>query len=341
MITVYEMLGYEQDKMKTLSSRRCNDEKQYYLSLFFGDDSNDFDEYKRPDDLYKNISHDKGGDAFQNKIVKDIPSCRSKSNVNGEYRTTHGLHSIKCGCNISSNDICKKKNALDLVDMSIQSSKNIVKNSFKRHVSGNMDFVYQFSIIDALIGIGSIIVYFLDIVTDVKVAVHYFLECHYFYGSVTAGLIIVPSLVTCCFGIHWYLIDYRMEHKVVARRIKSGQRVLIRTPTNVWFCRFFFTALQLGPVVRQDVFIISDVTFLSFVLCSLCFFCWFSVCFTIFIATQRHHMSNICLQKDNHAPTKPVPANAPYLFSPILYSKTTHRHHLFHFAFYVFLLCPK
>lgn len=136
----------------------------------------------------------------------------------------------------------------DHVDMPIKSSKDVVKG-FKRRLSENRAIVYHFGWFDILIAIGSICVYVVDITTDVKLAVDYFLEGQWQYGAVTTVLIAGPSLITCCFGLHWYIIDYMTERDVV-RRSKERNGHVNATPAGMWFCRFFFTILQFGPVVR-------------------------------------------------------------------------------------------
>lgn len=141
----------------------------------------------------------------------------------------------------------------DHVDMPIKSSKDVVKG-FKRNLSENRDIVYHFGWFDILIAIGSIFIYIADIVTDTKLAVDYFLQKRLFYGAVTTVLVVGPSLVTCCFGLHWYIIDYRTEKRVISKS-KELKGHVIATPGGIWFCRFFFTVLQFGPVVRTSEYL--------------------------------------------------------------------------------------
>jgi hypothetical protein len=129
--------------------------------------------------------------------------------------------------------------------MPLNSSKDVRRKTSET----TKGFVYEFNWLDMIIGIGAIIVYFVDIVTDVKLAVDYFIQQDWFYASVTTALIVGPSFVTCCFGLHWYHIDYRSEQRVVAEHLKRGHQ-LPRTPRRYWFLRIFFTLLQFGPVVR-------------------------------------------------------------------------------------------
>ncbi|XP_005104886.1 XK-related protein 6 [Aplysia californica] len=106
-----------------------------------------------------------------------------------------------------------------------------------------------FGCLDMFIGIFAIVIFFIDIGTDIELAIHYFNQKMWDYGGVTTGLILFPSFVTCFLGLHWYIIDYRKEKEVVDRLTKAKKKAYI-TPTRVWFLRIFFTALQMGPVVR-------------------------------------------------------------------------------------------
>ena len=161
---------------------------------------------------------------------------------NREKRALDGRH-------VQSSKPRAPSSGSDHVDMSIEGSKNVAKG-FKRNTSENREAVYDFNWFDLLIGIGSIVVYFVDVITDIKLAVDYFLDSKWFFGGVTTALIVGPSLVTCCFGLHWYIIDYKMEQAVIKKYAKRNQCINYTTPSHVWFCRFFFTALLFGPVVR-------------------------------------------------------------------------------------------
>ena len=69
------------------------------------------------------------------------------------------------------------------------------------------------------------------------------------YGIVTTLLIVVPSLVTCFLGLHWYIIDYRKEKEVI-KKIEKAKKKAYTTPTHLWALRIMFTLLQMGPVIR-------------------------------------------------------------------------------------------
>ncbi|CAG5132082.1 unnamed protein product [Candidula unifasciata] len=125
--------------------------------------------------------------------------------------------------------------------------KNIAKEKNQSKLKPSVSFGW----FDVLIGIVAVTLFFVDIGTDIELAVHYFRNRLWVYGGVTTGFIVGPSLVTCFLGLHWYLLDYNKEKEVLERLEKLGKKSkAYKTPGYVWFLRFFFTLLQCGPVIR-------------------------------------------------------------------------------------------
>lgn len=180
------------------------------------------------------------------------------------------------GAQIKPTDYTDHKNVTiyeqDAVDMAIKRRMSVLDSS-------GSDHEYNFNWFDILIAIGSIVIFFVDIATDIKLAVEYFHEQKWFYGVVTTILIVVPSIVTCSLGLHWYILDYKavkedkLEEKNKTNKSKesfetetsNGSEILVKyiavTPV-AWFCRFFFTILQCGPVVRY-VWYCSYILFMN------------------------------------------------------------------------------
>lgn len=269
---------------KGLFSRRSSSNRSYYKSLVIGDEETDIELQNRSTTLSRSSgdsssvfedSHPEAGDhGRSDKRVLDgrhvqssrptgagesrIPSDSGRDEVDMPVRSSKHVKNL--GLELDEVDMPVTRTSSkhvhspnkDDVDMAIESSKHVVKG-FKRRSSEMRDVVYEFNWFDILIGIGSIVVYFVDVVTDIKLAVDYFLDSQWFYGGVTTGLIFGPSLVTCCFGLHWYSIDYRSEKETINEYKKKGLPIKHRTPTLVWFFRFFFTALLFGPVFRYVV----------------------------------------------------------------------------------------
>ncbi|XP_076462470.1 XK-related protein 6-like [Babylonia areolata] len=218
---------------KALLSRRSSSNREHYLSVFTDDEcdielgsttSEDESVFYSEDNRAKERQHGKVIDGRHVQPSRSSTSAESKTKKSRSYGSDH-------------------------VDMPINSSKDVAKG-YKRRTSENREIVYDFSWFDILIGVTSIIIYFVDIASDIKMAVDYFLDLDWMYGSVTTALIVGPSLVTCCFGLHWYIIDYKTEKKVISKNKNKNKNINHMTPSYVWFFRFFFTALQFGPVVR-------------------------------------------------------------------------------------------
>lgn len=128
--------------------------------------------------------------------------------------------------------------------------KGIKYNAKERNQSKLKPSV-SFGWFDVLIGILAVTLFFVDIGTDIELAVHYFRSSLWVYGGVTTGFIVGPSLVTCFLGLHWYLLDYNKEKEVLEKLETMGKKSkAYQTPGYIWFLRFFFTLLQCGPVIR-------------------------------------------------------------------------------------------
>uniref|UniRef100_A0A2C9L4Q6 XK-related protein n=1 Tax=Biomphalaria glabrata TaxID=6526 RepID=A0A2C9L4Q6_BIOGL len=141
-------------------------------------------------------------------------------------------------------DLALTRGSVDIKKLKIALSRpDVTKNS------ETFEPPVKFGWFDMLIGILSIAVFLVDIGTDIELAAHYFRDKSFRYGIVTAALIIIPSLITCLLGLHWYIIDYRKEKQVV-EKLKRNKRKPYKIPTYIWFLRIFFTLLMFGPVVR-------------------------------------------------------------------------------------------
>ncbi|XP_059151772.1 XK-related protein 6-like [Physella acuta] len=103
----------------------------------------------------------------------------------------------------------------------------------------------KFTWLDMLMGMTSIAVFCVNIGTDIELAANYFKAGLWKDGAATTALIVIPSLITCFLGLHWYLIDYKKEQK-----FKKENRKAYTVPRYVWFLRIFFTLLMCGPIVR-------------------------------------------------------------------------------------------
>lgn len=107
----------------------------------------------------------------------------------------------------------------------------------------------KFGCFDIVIGLLAITVFFVDIGTDVDLAIRYFRQELWIYGGVTTGLIVWPSIITTILGLHWYMLDYKKEKKIVEKIRKAKKKAFV-TPRYVWSLRILLTLLQMGPVFR-------------------------------------------------------------------------------------------
>ena len=107
----------------------------------------------------------------------------------------------------------------------------------------------------ALIGLCGFVV---DIVTDFQLARTYLQSDDpefVAYGYVTAALVIVPSLVVCVLGLHWYRINYvfwkdRIANGKEFKDLSQETKDWYTTSRILWTVRVVFTILQMGPVWR-------------------------------------------------------------------------------------------
>ncbi|KAK7482597.1 hypothetical protein BaRGS_00026198 [Batillaria attramentaria] len=88
----------------------------------------------------------------------------------------------------------------------------------------------RFTRLDFVLGIVGIILYIVDIATDLQLAISYFLGGHMIYGAMTTAFIGLAYIVVSGFGIYVFL-----ENKKV--------------PTAWWVCRIVFLILGLSPVI--------------------------------------------------------------------------------------------
>lgn len=95
----------------------------------------------------------------------------------------------------------------------------------------------SFSFLDAASLMFSMTSFFLDMVTDIAVATFHYLNNDYWYCALTIAFIILPTLVTTCVSLRWYIVDSQLE----------GTEPVSRTQ---WIIRFIFHILQVGPILR-------------------------------------------------------------------------------------------
>lgn len=106
--------------------------------------------------------------------------------------------------------------------------------------SSSYEQLFSFGWFDITVCICSIILFFVDVGTDVNLAVTYFKNSKWLWGIETTVIVVVPSIIVCCLGLHWYIIDY---HKEKQKQRQTSSRC-------IWFVRIVFTLLQCGPVLR-------------------------------------------------------------------------------------------
>ncbi|KAK7461592.1 hypothetical protein BaRGS_00038636, partial [Batillaria attramentaria] len=88
----------------------------------------------------------------------------------------------------------------------------------------------RFTRLDFVLLIVGIIIYIVDIATDLQLAISYFLGGHVIYGGLTTAFIGLAYIVVSSFGI-----DKFLKNKKV--------------PTVWWVCRIVFLILGLSPVI--------------------------------------------------------------------------------------------
>lgn len=136
---------------------------------------------------------------------------------------------------------------MDDVDMGMYKSTDISPLGVaSRKLAENWQIVYNFTWKDVVLAFGSMLLFLVDIATDIKVCVEYFqVEQWWMYAGITAALITVPSFVTCIFSLHWYRMGYLKEKQERGSADRKGVLNAV-----IWFLRVFFTVLMMGPVVR-------------------------------------------------------------------------------------------
>ncbi|KAK7445359.1 hypothetical protein BaRGS_00040347, partial [Batillaria attramentaria] len=87
----------------------------------------------------------------------------------------------------------------------------------------------RFTRLDFVLGIVGIILYIVDIATDLQLAISYFLDGHVIYGGLTTAFIGLAYIVVSVFGL--------------------GLFFNMNVPTVWWVCRIVFLILGLSPVI--------------------------------------------------------------------------------------------
>lgn len=161
-----------------------------------------------------------------------------------KLRTEIVTNDIDCSESIdrteTSDDSKRGTEPLDYVETGM-SRRSITQIYHKPPLPGMNDSYagedYTFGWFDKLTGVISISLFFIDHGTDINLIVTYFRLNKWIWGIGTTVVVVIPSLVVCGLGLHWYIIDYRKERSRQSRHC-------------IWFLRFFFTVLQCGPVIR-------------------------------------------------------------------------------------------
>jgi H+/Cl- antiporter ClcA len=98
-----------------------------------------------------------------------------------------------------------------------------------------------FTILGAVFGLLSILLFYADVLTDILLAKDYFNQGNKLAFGLTASFVVVPSIITCFVNFRWYVLDHQKSCKN-----KSG----VGTSTLLWVTRFTVTLLMMGPVIR-------------------------------------------------------------------------------------------
>ncbi|CAG5118893.1 unnamed protein product [Candidula unifasciata] len=128
----------------------------------------------------------------------------------------------------------------EYVDVGMSRRSLTIINVHSPGTSNQYEQFFTFGWFDIIVCICSIILFFVDVGTDVNLAVTYFKNNKWLWGAETTVIVVVPSIIVSFLGLHWYIIDYRKEKQ--KKRQTSNQ--------CVWFLRIVFTLLQCGPVLR-------------------------------------------------------------------------------------------
>ncbi|KAL5021446.1 hypothetical protein ScPMuIL_000601 [Solemya velum] len=105
--------------------------------------------------------------------------------------------------------------------------------------------------------IAAVFLFYFDLTTDIVLAEQYFRYGKWLEFSLTTLFIVGPSVVICIFGLYWYWQDkkhFNDDDNNISQvdedddddkdNYKYASRCL-------WFCRFLFTSLCMGPVMRS------------------------------------------------------------------------------------------
>lgn len=98
---------------------------------------------------------------------------------------------------------------------------------YKKHLATNLLLIYYFL---------NILVYVLDVGSDLVLAVMYFRRGELLHFILTIVFVGLPSIVICVVNLVFYCRDWRL--------------IGIKTSPFRWMFRIFFTLLQLGPIMR-------------------------------------------------------------------------------------------
>lgn len=167
---------------------------------------------------------------------KSISNTSSDNNtqVNGEFVTARRVNGLQNAANRA------RPNSFDQLGFSNDDS--IIGDSTTIDLTDGVDLrtkrlEMSFSVLDAASLIFSMTSFFLDLVTDIAVAIFHYLNNDYWYCALTIAFIILPTLVTTCVSLRWYIVDSQLE----------GTEPVSNTQ---WTIRFLFHILQVGPILR-------------------------------------------------------------------------------------------
>ncbi|KAK7476716.1 hypothetical protein BaRGS_00032053 [Batillaria attramentaria] len=115
----------------------------------------------------------------------------------------------------------------------------------------NTDSAYDFDWLDYLIGIGFILLFLVDVGTDIRMAAEYFMEEQWLFGSITTVPVFLAYLVACFFALanyHIIRVDLSADFVYISRYDEAA-------PVWVWTVRIIFLVFGLSPVVRTVEFL--------------------------------------------------------------------------------------
>lgn len=132
--------------------------------------------------------------------------------------------------------------------------------SRRRELTPHEDHVPEFNVhrgppfdcLDVIVGLGSIVFFYFDVITDILLARDYYYQSNVIAFGLTTGFIIVPSIVTCLLNFRWYLLDYQSQQILMKAK---GKENVQQTSLSLWTLRFVMTLMMMGPVIRQIEYI--------------------------------------------------------------------------------------